>query len=142
MDNKDRHLDTDIRKKHDAEDRHLDTDIRKKDRHLDNKDRHLDNKDRHLDRKEMNKIYHRNKKEQEFVSDTGMDLICCSCVEWKSIKSCTRADKLPVEKFFLYCTENGLTQNSDGKYYISNRCKISIKKILNQEDVEKKLKDC
>ena len=75
----------------------------------------------------MNKIYHRNKKEQEFVSDTGMDLICCSCVEWKSIKSCTRADKLPVEKFFLYCTENGLTQNSDGKYYICNTCKISIK---------------
>ena len=55
-----------------------------------------------------------------------MDLICASCVEWKSATSCVHISKLPIEKNFKYCTETELTKNSDGQFYCCITCKMSI----------------
>ena len=57
-----------------------------------------------------------------------MDLICCSCVEWKSAGSCKSIDKIPTEKVVKFLIETGLTQNSDGKFYVCETCKASIDK--------------
>ena len=55
-----------------------------------------------------------------------MDRICCSCIEWKSIDSCSNISKLPVEQIFKYCTETDLTKNLDGEFYVCTTCKSSI----------------
>ena len=65
-------------------------------------------------------------KKQQMLTDTGMDRICSSCVEWKSASSCVHISKLPIEKIFKYCTETDLTKNLDGEHYICITCKISI----------------
>ena len=118
---KDRHLDTEERKEHNKKDRHLDTEARKEH----NKgDRHLNKQDRHS-AKYFQDRYTESKK-QQMLSDTGMDLICASCVEWKSATSCVHISKLPIEKIFKYCTETELTKNSDGQFYCCITCKMSI----------------
>ena len=45
-----------------------------------------------------------NLKKQQLLSDTGMDTICSSCIEWKSSSSCVHISKLPIERAIKYCT--------------------------------------
>ena len=99
-------------------DRHIFTPKRKEDRHTSNEDRHIltpkrkEQSAKGLEKlrndsiKQAQKKYYKTKKEEEFLEDTGMDIICCCCVELKSVKSCTRADKIPPEKMYKYCTES------------------------------------
>ena len=65
-------------------------------------------------------------KARKLLSDTGMDRICASCVEWKSKESCVHITRIPVERVFKFCTETDLTKNSDGEFYVCNTCKSSI----------------
>ena len=60
------------------------------------------------------------------LTDTGMDIICSSCIEWKSSSSCSNISILPIERITKYCTETDLTKNSDGEFYVCNTCKLSI----------------
>ena len=95
---------------------------RKKDRHLETPKR---KEDRHRDSK-YQKIYYQQKLKREILNDTGMDRICSSCVEWKSVGSCRSVDKIPQEKIVKYLIENDLTKNSDGEFYVCDTCKTSI----------------
>ena len=64
--------------------------------------------------------------EKNILIDTGMDLICSSCVEWKSVTSCAPIDKISTDKAMKYLIESDLTRNIDGNYYVCSTCKSSI----------------
>ena len=68
-----------------------------------------------------------------------MDLICCSCVEWKSVGSCKSIEKIPNEKIVKYLIETDLTQNSDGKFYVCNTCKTSIDQDIEPRRAQKEI---
>ena len=77
-------------------------------------------------KKDYKKEYTKKILEKGILNDTGMDLICCSCVEWKSVGNCKPIDKIPTEKIVKYLIENDLTRNSDGRFYVCLTCKASI----------------
>ena len=125
-----------------TEDRHLKKDdrhLKKDDRHLkknrvynDEKDRHIkknrvynDQKDRHLDKKNRQK---NRKLVESLKNETGMDIICSVCFEYKSSTSCSRLDFEPREKIQKFAVEESFTKNIDGFFYICTLCKTSIKK--------------
>ena len=61
--------------------------------------------------------------------DTGFQVICCSCNEFKSRTSCTKANVLPLktlEKFVLQ--EEMFNQSKDGNFYLCQSCRSLIKK--------------
>ena len=112
------------------EDRHLNPGT--EDRHLNPKgDRHLNPRpwSRHRDRG-SNKF---NKMCDDIKTDTGMDTICCICLELKSSNSCTNVDSLSRDKIDKYVVEIDLTRNVNGKYCICWTCRQSINK--NKEPV-------
>ena len=123
----DRHLEKN-RVYNDRKDRHSD----QKDRHSDPKDRHLkknrvynDQKDRHLDKKNRQK---NRKLVESLKNETGMDIICSVCFEYKSSTSCSRLEFEPREKIQKFAVEEAFTKNIDGFFYICTLCKTSIKK--------------
>ena len=104
-------------------------DKRKGDRHLDPKgDRHLDPKaDRHINKKfRGSKTF--EKLCEEIKTETGMDTICCICLELKSSNSCTNVEKLSRNKIDKYVVELELTKNKDGKYQVCWTCLQAINK--------------
>ena len=127
-------------------DRHRDTPARRMTRNKDPKDRHKDPKDRHRDTPERNadrhqdsnyyRKYYQQKLEREILIDTGMDLICCSCVEWKSVTSSKQIDTISNEKVVKYLIETDLTRNLDVTYYA---CKSSIDKDTKPRRGKKKI---
>ena len=90
-------------------------------------------------RKQAKKEYYRNKKEEEFLSDTGMDSVCACCIELKSTKSCTSISKIPEEKVYKYCIESDLTRNKNGNFYVCNTCKLSIMKDVEPRRSQKEI---
>ena len=126
--NQDRHLPTEKRKEHDAEDRHLPG----QDRHLPteerNQDRHSLTEKRKQNNRERYERYNRLKKEKELLTDTAMERICISCIEWKSMNSCVIADKVHIERLYKFCVESDLTRSPDSKFYVCITCKLSIDK--------------
>ena len=124
-------------------------DKRKEDRHTSNKDRHTSNKDRHIptpkrnedrhtrtsERKEYDRRHHRNSYNQnkikklieELNTETGMDLICCVCMELKAKSSCSVSSTVSKDKLDKYVLDWEKTRNIDGKHYICNTCKICLK---------------
>ena len=94
-------------------DRHLDTQERKKDRHLDKNFR-------------GNSQTWKNLKE-DINNDTGMDVICCSCLEMKSRRSCVSVSNLSEELVTKYCYQKERTRSKDGKFYVCLTCQIPIK---------------
>ena len=138
LDKSDRHLDTPQRR----EDRHLDTPQRNEDRHLDKSDRHLDKTDRHLDKtdrhldtpqrrvdRHKDKSFSRTlqKVKKEINEDTGMDVICCSCLELKSRRSCVSMKSLSEELITKYCHQDEVSRSLDGEFYVCITCNISIR---------------
>jgi hypothetical protein len=108
------------------------------DRHKEKADRHKEKADRHKD-SEYQKKYYQRKLEKEILNDTGMDLICASCVEWKSVGSCKSISKIPNEKAVKYLIETELTQNSDGQYYVCETCKSSIDRNIEPKRAQKEI---
>ena len=68
-----------------------------------------------------------------------MDLICCSCVEWKSVGNCKPIEKIPNEKIVNYLIENDLTRNSDGRFYVCLTCKASIDRDIEPTRAQKEI---
>ena len=135
---------TEARRKHNAKDRHKET----ADRHNETearkkhnaKDRHKETADRHKETKtSRNKKQYRERKVRILLSDTGMDLICCSCVEWKSRNSCVSSEKFTVEKLYKYCTETDLTRNADDRFYVCQTCKLMIDKNIEPRRCQKEI---
>ena len=122
-DKRDRHVD--------KSDRHLD----KSDRHLDKSDRHLDKTDRHLDTPQRRVDRHKDKSfsrtlqkvKKEINEDTGMDVICCSCLELKSRRSCVSMKSLSEELITKYCHQDEVSRSLDGEFYVCITCNISIR---------------
>ena len=119
-------------------DRHRKTPQRKEDRHTSKEDRHTSKEDRHRDPKYFKK-YYQQKLRREILNDTGMDRICCSCVEWKSVGSCKSVDKIPNEKIVKYLIQNDLTKNSDGMFYVCDTCKTSINNNMEPRRAQKEI---
>ena len=146
----DRHIVTEERKIHDRQDRHRATEERNQDRHRateerqihDNQDRHRTTEDRHRNttaRINYVKKYVQKAKVQDLWSDTGMDLICSSCIEWKSRNSCASIDKIPKAMVLKYCSESSITLNYDGKFYVCKPCKVSIVKDVQPKRCQKEI---
>ena len=68
-----------------------------------------------------------------------MDLVCASCLELKSVKSCTSMSKIPEEKVLKYCIESDLTRNKNGHFYICTTCKLSIMKDVEPRRSQKEI---
>ena len=60
--------------------------------------------------------------------ETGMDIICSVCLEYKSLASSSRLDFVPREIFHKFAVEEDFSKNIDGFFYICSLCKSSIKK--------------
>ena len=119
-DKRDRHLDKSDRHL-DKSDRHLDTPQRREDRHLDTPQRRVD---RHKD-KSFSRTLQKVKK--EINEDTGMDVICCSCLELKSRRSCVSMKSLSEELITKYCHQDEVSRSLDGEFYVCITCNISIR---------------
>ena len=114
-------------------------DKRKDDRHTSNKDRHIPTEERKGDRHTSNKdrnpqrnrtAYNKRvlaKLKQDINTETGMDLICCICMELKAKSSCSSSSTVSKDKLDKYVLDWERTRNIDGKHYICNTCKISLK---------------
>ena len=63
----------------------------------------------------------------DLKTETGMDLICCVCMELKSKSSCTLATTVSKHKLDKYVLDWERTKNINGKHYICNTCKICLK---------------
>ena len=68
-----------------------------------------------------------------------MDLICCSCVEWKSDAKCKPIEKLPTEKIVQYLIENDLMRNSGGRNCVCLTCKASIDRNIEPTRPQKEI---
>ena len=107
----------------------------KRDRHLDKSDRHLDKSDRHLDTPQRRVDRHKDKSfsrtlqkvKKEINEDTGMDVICCSCLELKSRRSCVSMKSLSEELITKYCHQDEVSRSLDGEFYVCITCNISIR---------------
>ena len=64
---------------------------------------------------------------QDINTETGMDLICCICMELKAKSSCSSSSTISKDKLDKYVLDWERTRNIDGKHYVCNTCKISIK---------------
>ena len=136
-----RHLQTEKQKG----DRHLQTEKRKEDRHVqtekriehDRKDQHIQTEDRHT--VNYMKNYKLKIKLRDMWSDTGMDLICSSCIELKSKGSCIPLNRIPKDMVLKYCTESTITINYDGNFYVCQSCKLSIVKDRHPRRCQKEL---
>ena len=66
---------------------------------------------------------------QTFATDTGFEVICCSCLQYKSLQYCKLASKLSKERIqkFLIKKSNLLKNKTDGKY-VCNLCFEDIQK--------------
>ena len=126
-DQTDRHKDTPQRK----EDRHQDTPQRREDRHIDQTDRHKDTsqrkEDRHKDKTFRGGPKTLQKVKKDINDDTGMEVICCSCLELKSRRSCVSLNNLPHELINKYCHQHEISRSIDGKFYVCITCRTSIK---------------
>ena len=65
--------------------------------------------------------------------ETGMDILCCICLEWKSKSSCVPISHVNRDLIDKYIIETELAQNSDGAFYLCNQCKTSV--LKNQEPI-------
>ena len=81
--------------------------------------------------------YYQKKIQNGILNDTGMDLICCACLEWKSVGSCTSTNKIANEKIVKYLIETELSVNSDGKFYVCSTCKASINQDIEPRRAQK-----
>ena len=90
---------------------------RREDRHQDpTKDRHLDpTKDRHQVKSFRGKSLAWDTLKKDINDDTGMDVICCSCLEMKSRKSCVSASTLSSKLVSKYCYRQEISRSVDGK---------------------------
>ena len=119
-DSKDRHLDSEARRM----DRHSDSEARRMDRHLDSEARRMD---RHLNKTFRGKSQTWDKLKKDIDDDTGMDVVCCSCLEMKSKRSCVCASNLSPKLVTKYCYKKEISRSLDGKFYVCLTCQLSIK---------------
>ena len=105
-------------------------------------------------RKEDLRRFQKNKRFENFLksieNDTGFDVICCSCIEYKSRYACTKIAVLPTAKQKKYLINTKLVVSKDGKRYICKTCRSQIaqekipekseKIYLRQADIPRHLK--
>ena len=56
-----------------------------------------------------------------------MDVICCSCLELKSRRSCVSMKSLSEELITKYCHQDEVSRSLDGEFYVCITCNISIR---------------
>ena len=71
---------------------------------------------------------------KEYETDTGFNVICCSCHEYKSTKSCVSLSEEKKKKHFTQEEESKyvikdetFNKSIDGEYYVCRSCKDQIK---------------
>ena len=83
--------------------------------------------DRHIDKK--HRYYNTFEKLcEEIKTETGMETICCICLELKSMTSCSNVNTFSRDKIDKYVVELDLTVNKDGNYYVCWTCKQALNK--------------
>ena len=96
--------------------------------------------------REKYKTKHALQRKQKLIDkiekDTGFEAICCSCNEFKSRASCTKASIIPPEKLdeFVLLEEN-FNASKDGIYYICKSCRSLIKREIITPKNEKDLSE-
>ena len=87
---------------------------------MDSKDRHLDSKDRHFFSRAFRQAL------KDLNTDTGMDLICAVCCEYKSKSNCTSVLKLNADDLCKYVVDSEMTRSKDGNLYVCHPCKKNL----------------
>ena len=71
------------------------------------------------------------KKSLEFQSllerDTGFELICCICLEYKSQDKVTNITNIPLSVVKQHCIRNNTTLSTGGENYACNNCRARIR---------------
>ena len=79
----------------------------------------------------IRQAYIKQWKNQKTVStipyDTGFNLKCASCLQFKSITACQRVENLTDDDLDNYITMNELTKSKDGNFYCCYYCKSEIR---------------
>ena len=90
-----------------------------------NRERQKKFREKHPDNQ---KNYRRNKMMKNFECDTGFDLICSYCNQYKSKMQCNNIDKLTEEERKEYLDlDEGFNMSKDKEYYICKTCLGKIK---------------
>ena len=72
--------------------------------------------------------YIKRKLLKNFESDTGFEVICCSCNQWKSRNQCSKISKLTEDQQNEYLElDEGFNMSKDKKYYVCDYCIRKIK---------------
>ena len=78
---------------------------------------------------QRNKSRYAKKLIENFTTDTGFDVICCSCLQYKSYQYCTPLSKLsPSETEQYLVTKCPLLKNRRNECFVCNLCYKDIKK--------------
>ena len=84
-------------------------------------------RDQQSERKQM----HANKRIEKAMliihTDTGFNLKCCCCEEYKGLGTCVPIEKISQEDQENYLILNEMTLSKDGIYYVCIQCKTKIK---------------
>ena len=92
-------------------------------------------------RQEDLRRFQKNKRFEKFLMsielDTGFDVICCCCIEYKSRYACTKITVLPTAKQKKYLINTKLVVSKDGKRYVCKSCRSQIAKDKIPEKSEK-----
>ena len=76
-----------------------------------------------------NKLKYQKKLFENFDKDTGFDLICSSCLQYKSMEYCKSIEILSIEDQKKYIIQNcALLKNREEGQYVCNLCLKDIKK--------------
>ena len=70
-----------------------------------------------------------------FESETGFDIICCHCNQYKSRNLCTKANKLSFEQQNTFLLKDeAFNMSKDNNYYLCKSCHSQILKRPNHKD--------
>ena len=65
---------------------------------------------------------------QQFATDTGFDVICSSCLQYKSIHYCKLVSSLSMEKRKKFIVQMcGILKNRSNEQYVCNLCLKDIR---------------
>ena len=80
---------------------------------------------------QRNNVHYRKKLLEIFTTDTGFDVICLSCMEFKSLRYCKSIFKLDEEKRQKFLIDNRtLAKTKYGEHFICNICFQDIAKDI------------
>ena len=100
------------------------------------KDKEREEKKQMKEKNEKNR--QRNRLLNQFETDTGFEVICCCCNQFKCKNKCTKAKRLSLEEHNTYLLKDeAFNLSKDNEFYVCNICfkKIKAKNMSSNKDM-------